>query len=147
MRDSMTEAAPSFNARYPSRRVFNSPPAGAACKLRIQNLVGPQKCFRQPDRETVLRPERQSSVEMHHGYLTAPCWRNHVSDVLKDGLTLILSSNLAWNRAQRESHPSTCKNSAQFALILRHDQRMFRYLPQSRTKVVTQPFKVLPLEH
>jgi DNA-binding response OmpR family regulator len=24
---------------------------------------------------------------------------------------------------------------------------MFRYLPQSRTKVVTQPFKVLPLIH
>jgi hypothetical protein len=88
-------------------------------------------------------------VEIVPLVLIGQWWRNRVGDVLKDGLTLILSSNLAQNlahnRVEPESTPSSRKNSAQFALMLRYDERMFRYLPQGLTKVVTRPFKVLPL--
>jgi hypothetical protein len=68
-----------------------------------------------------------------------------VGDVLKDGSTLILSSSLARNRIERDPKPTLRKNSAGFVLVLTHDQRMFRYLPQGRTKVVTCAFKLLPL--
>jgi hypothetical protein len=68
-----------------------------------------------------------------------------MGDALKDGLTLILSSNLGCNLGKREPTASSRKNSAGFALILTYDERMFQYLPQGRTKVVRRPFKVLAL--
>jgi hypothetical protein len=65
-----------------------------------------------------------------------------VSDKVKNDSILVLSSKLKSNdRSERDTSSVSASDSA-VAILLAYDEKMIRFVPGGRSKVITLPFRL-----
>jgi hypothetical protein len=59
-----------------------------------------------------------------------------------DSMLVISSKPRSSDRSKRTASDASANDSMEFAILLAHDEKMIRFVPRGRSKVVTLPFRL-----